>query len=116
MINGFLGGPEKFFHCHATALIRSFADLSPLIEVNEPSEAMLTDLPGLTGGAHATFMSLLATFFVATGIPIPDHPSMGVLSADQFERQNEASFRSQSFYRSATGRDLLDGTKVTVRT
>lgn len=116
MINGFLGGPEEFFHHHASALIRSFSDLSPLIEINEPSEAMLADLSSLTGGAHMTFMSLLTTFFTATGVPIPDHPGMGVLSVDQLEMQNEASFRSQLFYCSATGRDLLNGTKVTVCT
>jgi hypothetical protein len=116
VINGFLGGPEEFFHHHSTALIRSFSDLSSSIEINEPSEAMLANLSGLTGGAHASFKSLLIPFFTTTGIPIPEHSSMGVLSADQLETHNESSFRSRSFYRSATGRDLLDGTKIVVCT
>ena len=71
VIYGFWGGPEGFFHHHdATALICSFSDLSPLIEINEPLEVMLTDLSHLTGGAHVKFMSLLTAFFTATRITL----------------------------------------------
>lgn len=107
-MHAFSGGSAGLLLQTVQGQITSFTDLSPILDLVEPSSILTRSLRSIPGYESATYGQFITQFLQQTGFPQPQlAEGLRSVTGITDEEVEEPAFRSRCFHRAATNRDLM---------